>query len=169
MTLRRRERSGEICSEGGLSGFVRDLLSNIPWSERLEREETLDIEAPESRALRVYNSNGRTAVWGEDRDDIEARITKIARAESEEGARELLDEIRVTSTDIAGALELDVEIPLARDTKYQARPLLVVEGLAQRLVLALRQERDQVQDATGPLAGDSGRWQLNLRIRGARP
>ncbi|MFP8878833.1 MAG: DUF4097 family beta strand repeat-containing protein [Myxococcota bacterium] len=111
MTLRRRERSGEICSEGGLSGFVRDLLSNIPWSERLEREETLDIEAPESRALRVYNSNGRTAVWGEERDDIEARITKIARAESEEGARELLDEIRVTSTDIAGALELDVEIP----------------------------------------------------------
>ncbi len=111
MTSRRRERSEETCSEGGLSGFVRSLFSNIPWSERLEREETLNLEVTESRSLSVYNSSGRTAVWGEERDDIEVRITKIALAESEEGAEFLLDEIHVASTNIAGVLELDVEIP----------------------------------------------------------
>ena len=111
MTSRRRERSEEARAEGGLTGFVRSLFSNIPWSERLETEETLDLEVTKNRSLRVYNANGRTAVSGEERDDIEVRVTKIARAESEEGARILLDEIRVTSTDVAGALELDVEIP----------------------------------------------------------
>ena len=111
MTSRRRERNEEACAEGGLTGFVRSLFSNIPWSERLETEETLDLEVTEKRLLSVYNANGRTAVSGEERDNIEVRVTKIARAESEEGARALLDEIRVTSTDVAGALELDVEIP----------------------------------------------------------
>ncbi len=113
MTPRRRVRREETCAgaEGGLGGFVRNLLSNIHWSERLEREEILNLEAPQSRAFRVYNSNGRTAVWGEERDDIEVCITKIARAESEEGARALLDQIHVASTEIAGALELEVEIP----------------------------------------------------------
>ena len=38
MTLRRHTRSEESCTEGGLGGFVRGLLSNIPWSESLERE-----------------------------------------------------------------------------------------------------------------------------------
>jgi len=111
MTSRRRERSEEPCADGGLTGFVRSLFSNIPWSERLESEETLALDVTAKRSLSVYNANGRTAVSGEERDDIEVRITKIARAESEEGARILLDAIHVTSTDIAGALELDVEIP----------------------------------------------------------
>jgi DUF4097 and DUF4098 domain-containing protein YvlB len=111
MKSRRRDRSEEACAEGGLSGFVRSLLSNIPWSERLERKETLHLDVTENRMLSVYNSNGRTAVTGEERDDIEVRITKIARAESQEGASELLDEIYVAAADVAGALELDVEIP----------------------------------------------------------
>ena len=114
MTPRRRERSEETCAEaeeGGLTGFVRSLFSNIPWSERLEREETLNLGVTEGRSLNVYNSNGHTTIWGEERDDIEVRLTKIARAESEEGARVLLDEIDVCSSVVAGTLELDVEIP----------------------------------------------------------
>ncbi len=111
MALPRRERSEESCAEGGLSGLVRSLLSNIPWSERLEREETLELAAPESRAIRVFNSNGRTAVVGEDRDDVEISVRKIARAESEEGANRMLDEIELTSAYDDGTLELEVVIP----------------------------------------------------------
>jgi len=110
MTFRRPERNEQSC-EGGLSGLVRSLLSNIPWSERRERHETLEFEAPEAREVRIFNSNGRTTVWGEDREDIEIAMKKIARAESEEGANELLDEIELNSALVDGALELDVEIP----------------------------------------------------------
>ncbi len=79
----------------GLGGFLHSLLSGIPWSERAEGDETLYLDAPSAAALRVDNANGRTLVVGEDRDDIELKIRKSARAESEAEAAALVQEIRV--------------------------------------------------------------------------
>ncbi len=109
MSLHRREDSEGGPEERGFTGFLRSLLSGIPWSERAEREET--ITAPASEGLRIHNPNGRTKVTGEDRSDIEVTSFKTARAESEEAAAELLDDIRVVFTETATGLELEVETP----------------------------------------------------------
>ena len=100
--------------EGGkqsLGGFVRSLLSGIPWSESAQSEETVQWDAPSKRALRLMNGNGRTRVIGEDRDNIEMRVLKKARAESVEAADELLEHIQIASALVAGELELEVEVP----------------------------------------------------------
>jgi DUF4097 and DUF4098 domain-containing protein YvlB len=113
MTSRRRHSHSSACDQGrgGLGGFLRTLLAGIPWSERVEGVDTLRFASPGSCALRIQNANGKTCVRGEDRDDIEVRAIKSARAESAEAAGHLLDEIRVVDSEQAGALSLDVEIP----------------------------------------------------------
>lgn len=94
------------------SGFLRTLLSGIPWSERAEGQDELLLDAPRGGTLRVDNANGRTQVVGEDREDVWIEIVRAARAESEEEAERLLKSIRVLArTDGAGNLEIEVDIP----------------------------------------------------------
>jgi hypothetical protein len=97
---------------GGFGKFIETLLAGIPWSERAEETETLHVPRPPGGNLRIDNANGRTRVVGEDRDDIEIQLSKAARAESVEQARQLVEAIRVVpNEDAAGDLNLDVEIP----------------------------------------------------------
>jgi hypothetical protein len=114
VTLRRRidpDDCGGDGTERGFGGFLRSLLSGIPWSERATDEERIVLAAPASNHLRVHNTNGRTSVIGEERSDIEVIVAKTARAESSEAAQELLDEIRLVHGVGGEALELDVEVP----------------------------------------------------------
>jgi len=101
------------CGAGrGFGGFLRTLLSGIPWSERAETSESLNLKRPSGGGLRIDNANGCTRVVGEERDDLEILVSKTARAESEEQARTLAEEIRVIAReDSAGDLELEVYIP----------------------------------------------------------
>jgi len=118
--VRSRRGSGggdEPCGHGeghGFTGFLRGLLSGIPWSERAVREETVAIDAPTGGGLRIHNSNGRTRVSGEERTDIEVTAYKTARAGSERAAEELLDEIELVFTESLEGLDLEVEIPRRR-------------------------------------------------------
>jgi hypothetical protein len=107
------EPTNDDCGAGrGFGGFLRSLLSGIPWSERAEASETLHRERPRGGGLRVDNANGCTRIVGEDRDDLEILVNKTARAESEEQARALAEEIRVLAReDGSGDLELEVDIP----------------------------------------------------------
>lgn len=106
-------KNGECrTGRGGIGKFIETLLAGIPWSERAEQTETIHVSRPPGGNLRVDNANGRTRVIGEDRDDVEIRLSKAARAESEEQARRLVEAIRVVPhEDAAGDLDLDVEIP----------------------------------------------------------
>jgi DUF4097 and DUF4098 domain-containing protein YvlB len=70
------------------------------------------LPRPPGGSLRIDNANGRTRVVGEDRNDIEIRLRKAARAESVEQAQRLLEAIRVVPReDAAGDMDLEVEIP----------------------------------------------------------
>jgi DUF4097 and DUF4098 domain-containing protein YvlB len=112
VSLRRRgDCDGSPEHPRGFTGFLRSLLAGIPWSERAEREETVSVDAPVSSGVRIHNPNGRTKVTGEDRRDIEVTAFKTARAESEEAAAELLDDIRVVFSEAAEGLEVEVETP----------------------------------------------------------
>ena len=111
MTDRSTDRD---CGVGrrGFGKFIETLLAGIPWSERAEETETIQVPRPPSGNLRIDNANGRTRVVGEDRGDIEIQLSKAARAESVEQARQLVESIRVVPhEDAAGDLNLDVEIP----------------------------------------------------------
>lgn len=91
--------------------MLRSILSGLPWSERAEAVESHRFETPRGGALRVDNANGKTRVIGEDRSDIEVRLRKVARAESEEGARWLVDAIRLDAREEGGVFVLGFEIP----------------------------------------------------------
>ena len=65
MSFRGKDDCGAEHGERGFTGFLRSLLSGIPWSERSERKETVTVPAPAGGVLRVHNSNGRTRVTGE--------------------------------------------------------------------------------------------------------
>jgi hypothetical protein len=95
----------------GFGGFLRSLLSGIPWSDRAEREESFELPSPASAKVKVFNSNGRTRIIGEERSDIAVRARKIARAESDAAAQKLLDQIRINTSETGDVLEIDVEIP----------------------------------------------------------
>jgi len=96
---------------GGLGGFLRSLLSGLPWSDRAEDEETFRIARPPAGKLKVENANGKTVVIGEVREDVEVRVTKTARAESEDAAQRLLGQIRVLVDEAGDHLHLEVEVP----------------------------------------------------------
>ena len=108
-------QSTRACNDGrrggGLGEFLRGLLSGIPWSERAEEDETRVLAAPRSGALRIDNANGRTRVSGEDRDDVSIEMHKVARAESEEEAEALLDEIRLVTREEEDHLLVEFDIP----------------------------------------------------------
>lgn len=109
-----RRDTTECGGEGrgrGFGEFLRSLLAGIPWSESAQKLETLRLPPPAGATLRIHNSNGRTCVVGEDRDDIEVRIEKRARAESQEAAARLVEAIELTRSEAQGALELEVEVP----------------------------------------------------------
>jgi hypothetical protein len=110
-----RSRSGTEdngqCDEGGISSFLRSLLSGIPWSESASCSESLEIELPRQCVVDVHNANGKTRIVGGDCDRVTLRAVKHARAESEDAAARLLDEIAISSAEVAGALEIDVDIP----------------------------------------------------------
>ncbi len=106
------EQSRDECGrEGGIGSFLRSLLSGIPWSERAETEESVTIPRPESGALKIDNANGRTRVVGEDRDDIEVHLFKIARAESEEQARALLEGLGLLTREEGDHHLIDFDVP----------------------------------------------------------
>ncbi|MEN8183572.1 MAG: DUF4097 family beta strand repeat-containing protein [Myxococcota bacterium] len=96
---------------GGFGDFLRSLLSGIPWSEKAESTETFRFDSPRAGGLRIDNANGLTRVLGEERDDVLVEAHKVARAESEEGASRLLQDIRVESSQVGGSLELEVVTP----------------------------------------------------------
>jgi hypothetical protein len=108
-TTDREAPCGEV--SGGLGNFLRSLLSGIPWSERAEARETLHFRRPTGDVLRIDNSNGRTRIVGEERPDVQVSACKLARAESEQGARRLVEEIQVEPSEAGGTLELEVMIP----------------------------------------------------------
>ena len=95
----------------GLGGFLRSLLSGVSFGEKAEREEVIRLSRPSGDALKVHNANGRTQVFGEDREDIEIIAVKHARAESREEAHRLLDEIEVITEEVDGTLAIEVELP----------------------------------------------------------
>jgi hypothetical protein len=104
--------SGGKEARGGFGGFLRSLLSGLPWHERAEANETLRFASPSGGAIRVDNANGCTVVTGEDRSDVEILVHKAARAGSEEEAEQLASAIRVLAReDAAGMLEVEVELP----------------------------------------------------------
>ncbi len=104
-------RSDEEDESGRWGGFLRSLLSGIPWSEMSERVDALRFKAPEGGGLRVRNPNGRVEVEGEDRDDIVVEVAKRARAESEDEATRLLESIQLRREEQPDGLFLEVEIP----------------------------------------------------------
>jgi len=107
------EHSRDSCrdGQGGLGSFLRSLLSGIPWSERAENEETVTIPRPETGAIKIDNANGRTRVVGEDREDIEVHLSKVARAESEEQARALLEGIGLLTREEGDHQLIDFDVP----------------------------------------------------------
>jgi hypothetical protein len=105
--------AGDGSGEGrGFGGFLRSLLSGLPWHERAEADETLHLPSPSGGAIRVDNANGCTIVAGEERSDVEIRVHKAARGGSEEEAEQLARSIRVlTREDAAGVLDVEVSLP----------------------------------------------------------
>jgi DUF4097 and DUF4098 domain-containing protein YvlB len=111
MSRRRAAGEGVVSMGGGLGGFLRSLLSGIPWSEVAERVDTLRFAPPAGGLLRVRNANGRIEVVGEERDDVSVELAKRARAESQDEARHLLDAIRLARRETPESLDVEVEVP----------------------------------------------------------
>jgi hypothetical protein len=103
--------SRECGDRRGFGDFLRSLLAGVPWSERAEQDGCERFAAPRGGALHLENANGKTRVVGEDREDVEVRYRKVARAESQEGARALVDAMRLDAHEEAGVLVMGFEIP----------------------------------------------------------
>jgi hypothetical protein len=111
VSRRRAAGEGAVPLGGGLGGFLRSLLSGIPWSEVAERVDTVRFAAPAGGLLRVRNANGRIEVVGEERDDVSFEVAKRARAESQDEARHLLDAILLAHRETPESLDVEVEVP----------------------------------------------------------
>jgi len=107
----RDEAMGCGAENGGFGDFLRSLLSGIPWADRAEMQETLHFAAPRSGAIRVENANGKTRVIGEDRADIEVRMLKVARAESEAAARTMAEATKLAVNETDLSLDFEVSMP----------------------------------------------------------
>jgi hypothetical protein len=107
----RNGATSDELEESGLGGFLRSLLAGIPWSESASEESLFSLPQPRGRAIAIHNPHGRTLVSGEERDDIEVKLLKHARAESAGAAQATLAAIRVNSSENTSSLELEVEIP----------------------------------------------------------
>ena len=107
-----RDGCGGDEPRGSFGGFLRSLLSGLPWHERAEATENLRFASPSGGGIRVDNANGCTVVLGEDRSDVEIVVHKAARAGSEAEAAQLAGAIRVLAhEDAAGVLDIEVELP----------------------------------------------------------
>jgi hypothetical protein len=112
VTRDRNDGCGGADESRGFGGFLRSLLSGLPWHERAEADETLHLASPSGGAIRVDNANGCTVVVGEDREDVEIRVHKAARGGSESEAEQLARSIKVIPReDAAGVLEVEVTLP----------------------------------------------------------
>ena len=107
--MSRTERE-DCAGERGIGGFLRRLIPGVPFLERAEVEEEIEVARPESGVLRIHNSNGRTRITGEDRDDLLITASKTARAESEAAAKEVLENIQLVFGETPEALDLEVEV-----------------------------------------------------------
>ena len=96
---------------GRFAKFLRSLLDGGPWSECAECADEFTLPSPRSEVLRINNPNGRTRVCGSDREDIEVRACKRARAESSEAAENLLQHIKVSANENDDALTIEIEAP----------------------------------------------------------
>jgi hypothetical protein len=106
------DRTTRECGDRrGFGDLLRSLLAGVPWSERAEESETHHFAPPRGGAIRVDNANGRTRVIGEDRADVEVNLRKVARAESEDGARALVTSIKLEARDDAGVFVISFDIP----------------------------------------------------------
>ena len=125
------DHAGEDCGgaeqHGGFGGFLRSLLSGLPWHERAEANERLRFASPSGGAIRVDNANGCTVVVGEDRADVEILVHKAARAGTEEEAAQLAGAIRVLAREDAGGV-LDVEIELPGRWTHRGRADLEIHA-----------------------------------------
>ena len=70
VTLRHTGQRRYESNSSSLGGFMGNLLSGIPWKERLESEELLQLKRPAGGVALRHNSNGSTCVIGEDRRDV---------------------------------------------------------------------------------------------------
>ncbi len=104
-------KNDERESRTGFGGFLRSLLSGIPWSESAHADIEMTLTMPSGRRMDVLNANGKIRIVGEDRDDIYVRARKHARAECSEAAGDLLDSIGLDQNVVNGVLELEVVIP----------------------------------------------------------
>ena len=154
MSFRRRDEDCQEGPERGFTGFLKSLLSGIPWSERAEREETVHVDAPAGGSIRIHNPNGRTKVSGEDRQDVQVVAYKTARAESEEAAAELLDDIRVVFTETPEGLGLEVETPRKWNRRGGAN-LCVSVPRETMLAVAAANGRIHVEGIRGPVKARS--------------
>lgn len=96
---------------GPIGGFIRNLVSGIPWSETADGEQVLHLDVPANKVVHVHNGNGRTSIVGEDRNDIEVVATKQARAECPHAASDLIGNMRIVADEDDGVLEIGIEIP----------------------------------------------------------
>ncbi|MEM9176738.1 MAG: DUF4097 family beta strand repeat-containing protein [Myxococcota bacterium] len=95
----------------GFGGLLRSLFSRIPWGEQRSEEEVLVVPAPTGQTISIRNANGKTRVRGEDRDDVEIRVTKSVRADCDDLAAKLLESIKLQNSDATDVLEIEVQIP----------------------------------------------------------
>jgi hypothetical protein len=105
------EAQGDGPAHGPIKGFIRSLVSGIPWSESADGEQVLNLPIPANKLLQVHNNNGRTSIIGEERDDIEVTATKQARAECPHAASELVGGMNILADEVNGVLEIGIEIP----------------------------------------------------------
>jgi hypothetical protein len=150
----RRHIDPECPDERGFTGFLRSLLKGIPWSERVESKETIQVDAPVGGTLRIHNSNGRTRITGEDRSDIEVMSLKTARAETEEAATELLEEIRLVFHETPEGLDLEVDVPRKWNRRGSAN-LCVRLPRSMILAVAAANGRVDVSGIRGPVKARS--------------
>ena len=141
------------CEEGGLSSFLRSLLAGIPWSESSSCEETVEFDLPGGSAIDVHNANGRTRIIGEERRGVVLLAVKHARAETQQAAQRLLDDIRIDASEVGGTLELDVEIP----RKWNRHGSVDLE------IRVPRQIETRVSSANGKLCLQGLRCAVNAR------
>lgn len=111
MSFQDEKKDGFGVAPGKISELLRSLMAGIPWSESAEGQELRIFSVPSDRTVRIHNPSGRTIVIGEDRDDIEVKACKEARAESRRAAEALVANMGVRGEEIGGALEIDIEIP----------------------------------------------------------
>jgi len=135
VTGRRSDTEHGTGSQGGFGSFLRSLMAGVPWSERAEREQEMQLPSPKNGVFRVHNANGRTRVVGEDRSDITVVACRHARAESDEAAQALLDDIKIFHGEGEGALELEVDVPRKWNRRgYVNLELRVPRGLSTEIV-----------------------------------